>query len=237
MITKRNRMGDRSYTLKRVLAACALALAGALALGGCVKFDMNVSVNRDDTVSGTLVVAFDKAVLDRLGSDVDPLGGAPPQGVTSQKAYDDGTFEGVEYTFENTPLSQFNDSDPNAGDYIRIERDGQNYVLSGVFDTNYQPPGDGSPLDQAIEASMPRADMRVAVSFPGTIVSSNGEVSGNGKTVSWQLAMGERNELDAVAGPGGNPELALWVLWISLAAVVVVLALIVFQLMRVSLRR
>lgn len=211
-------------------------MAGLLALTGCVKFDMDVTVNRDDTVSGTLVVAFDKAVLDRLGASADPLGEGTVQGVTSQKPYEDGTFKGTAYTYENTPLSEFNDTDADDGDFIRIDHDGQNYVLSGVADTHYEPIGDGGPLDQAITAAMPRADMRVAVTFPGPVVSTNGEISGNGRTVTWQLAMGERNELNAVAGPGGNPGLALAVLWICLAAAALVFLLIVFQLMRVSLR-
>jgi hypothetical protein len=226
----------RARSVKRSAAVCALAVMAAVALTGCVKFDMDVTVNRDDTVSGTLVVAFDKAVLDRLGASSDPLGEGAVQGVTSQKPYDDGTFQGTEYVYENTPLSEFNDTDADDGDYIRIDRDGQNYVLSGVADTRYEPPGDGGPLDQAISAAMPRADMRVTVTFPGAVLSSNGDVSDNGRTVTWQLKMGERNELDAVAGPGGNPELALWVLWISLAAVALVFLLILFQLMRVSLR-
>lgn len=221
---------------KRAVAVGVLAIVGAFALTGCVKFDMDVTVNRDDTVSGTLVVAFDKNVLTRLGGDGDPLGDGAVQGVTSQRPYDDGTFTGTEYVYENTPLSEFNDTDADDGDFIRIDRDGQNYVLKGVADTRYEPPGDGGPLDQAIAAAMPRADMRVSVTFPGAVLSTNGEISDDGRTVTWQLRMGERNELDAVAGPGGNPELALWVLWISLAAVALVFLLIVFQLMRVSLR-
>ncbi|GLZ75604.1 hypothetical protein Afil01_04110 [Actinorhabdospora filicis] len=223
-------------TRGRVLGTALLALFGVLALAGCVKFDMNVTVNRDDTVSGTVVVAFDKALRDRLNLGGDPLGGEPVKGITRQEPYDDGVYAGVRYTFENTPLSEFNDTDDSGGDHIRIVHEGEDYVLTGVIDQTYTPPSGGGPIDPEIIAAFDRADMRVAVTFPGRVLTTNGEVGANGKTVTWKLRLGERNELRATAGPGPNTALAMWVLWIMIALMVIVFLLIVWRLMRVSLR-
>jgi uncharacterized membrane protein YvbJ len=39
--------------------------------------------------------------------------------------------------------------------------------------------------------------MRIAVRFPGKVVSSSGEISADGKQVIWTPVIGERNELSA----------------------------------------
>lgn len=224
-------------TRGRVLGTALLALAGVLALAGCVKFDMNVTVNRDDTVTGTVVVAFDKTLMEKLNLGGNPLGAEPVKGVTKQERYDDGTYAGVKYIFDATPLSEFNDSGDTAGDHIRITHEGDDYVLTGVIDQTYTPPANAGPIDPEIVAAFKRADMRVTVTFPGRILSTNGDVEANAKAVTWKLELGERNELHATAGPGPNTALAMWVLWISIAVLVIVFLLIVWRLMKVSLQR
>ena len=42
------------------------------------------------------------------------------------------------------------------------------------------------------------AQMRVAIRFPGKVISSSGEISADGKQVIWTPVIGERNELIAV---------------------------------------
>ena len=39
--------------------------------------------------------------------------------------------------------------------------------------------------------------MRVAIRFPGKVISSSGEISADGKQVVWTPVIGERNELSA----------------------------------------
>jgi hypothetical protein len=39
--------------------------------------------------------------------------------------------------------------------------------------------------------------MRIAVRFPGKVISSSGEISADGKQVIWTPVIGERNELSA----------------------------------------
>ena len=41
------------------------------------------------------------------------------------------------------------------------------------------------------------AQMRIAVRFPGKVISSSGEISADGKQVIWTPVIGERNELSA----------------------------------------
>ena len=39
--------------------------------------------------------------------------------------------------------------------------------------------------------------MRIAIRFPGKVISSSGEISADGKQVIWTPVIGERNELSA----------------------------------------
>jgi hypothetical protein len=41
------------------------------------------------------------------------------------------------------------------------------------------------------------AQMRIAIRFPGKVISSSGEISADGKQVVWTPVIGERNELSA----------------------------------------
>jgi hypothetical protein len=209
-------------SLRRVLPALVLL---AVVLTGCLKMDMDIEVTSDDTVSGTLILAFPKALFGAAGQDPDDLlqgGFGDAEGVTTEP-YDDGEWVGQEYRFDGMPLSAFNESqDENA---LTITRKGDRFVVDGVLDftADAGTGGRDDPFGDAAGAAFANAQIRIAIGFPGEVIETNGEVEGT--TVVWTPTFGERTELTAVASAGGSA-IPPWV-WIALGlAVVAVIAVV-----------
>lgn len=202
----------------RVLAAGAVALL----LSGCIKLNMDLTVSSNNTMSGSAIIAINKQLLSLTGQTPDQIFGQDtivPAGTigVATSAYEDDTFVGQKVTFENTPLSTLNASqDPDA---LKIVRDGDVFRVTGALDLSNT--GSDSQQAQFAEQALRTADIRVSISFPGDVVSSNGTVEG--KTVTWAPKMGTRTELQAVAGAIGSGS-TLPVVWIvvGVAALLVV---------------
>jgi hypothetical protein len=127
-------MTKRSRTLGR----WALLAAFVFLLTGCLKLDMQLDVQADDTVNGSVVFAVNKDVLSMTGGSFEDLIGdqgvpfpSDIEGVTTEE-YDDGEFVGQQYTFEGVALGEFN-SDPADPDGLRITHEGDTFVVDGVL--------------------------------------------------------------------------------------------------------
>lgn len=181
----------------RLLAAAA-ALLATLALTGCVKLDQDLTINADNTVDGTVTVAFDKAMLDVVGATAEDAlsetGGLPEGANVTVEPYDDGTFVGQTYTLEGAPLDELN-AGGGEGD-LQIVRDGENFHVTGTLDFS----GSGLGSDGSVPAD--GFEVRIALTFPGEIVSSTGEV--DGKTVTWAPEMGDVVDFETVARARGG---------------------------------
>jgi len=190
----------------RMLGRAAAAGVLALALTGCVKLDMDLAVQSDDTVDGSVVFGLSKSLAGLPGVNPGDLTGAPidkpEQGKVTTKKYDDGDFLGTQMDFTDVPLSEFGKS--SGGDDLTIKREGDQFTVSGVLDLSGQDTGtDTSGMDLAALASS--AKIRVRIAFPGEVVSANGAVDGN--AVTWTPKFGEKVEIRAVAKAkdGGFP--------------------------------
>jgi hypothetical protein len=203
-------------------AASRVLLFGALTflLTGCLKLTMDLDVAADDTVSGTAVFAFDDDILELAGGTFDDaLGGesivpSDVEGVSVEPYAEDG-FTGQEITFDAVPLAEFN-QEGAGGDSLSIVREGDTFVVDGALDLAMEDvPTEGVPFDP--QQMFEDAEIRIALTFPGEVSSTNGEVDGT--TVTWTPTVGERTELNAVASAvgGGGSNL----LWIVLAVVAV----------------
>ena len=87
--------------MKRIFTALASAVLVMLVTTGCMKLDMNLKVAGNDTVSGSVTMAFTKTLMDyakQNGGDTSSLKSselfAKQPGVTV-KDYSDGEFEGT----------------------------------------------------------------------------------------------------------------------------------------------
>jgi hypothetical protein len=90
--------------------------------------------------------------------------------------------------------------DGTDADSFNIKIVGNKVTVSGVLDLSMDEDTTsglelfGVDLTKGLFSS---AQMRIAVRFPGKVVSSSGEISADGKQVVWTPVIGERNELSA----------------------------------------
>ena len=119
----------------------------------------------------------------------------------TQEPYEDETFVGTRVTFDSVPLERIQEgSDP---DSLSIERVGDRFEVSGVLDLGTQEADlQGNPFEDQITEAFDTAELKIAVTFPGEIIETNGRVDGT--TVTWEPSIGERTELTAVASANGD---------------------------------
>jgi hypothetical protein len=209
------------------LAFCVLVIL----LSGCIKLNMDLTVSTDNTVSGSAIVAIDKQLVALTGQPVDQIFGgdtiapAGTQGVTT-KDYEDDTFVGQEITFEGAPLSALAESED--ADALKIVREGDVFTVTGALDMTNDSGGDAT--NEAVENALASADIRISITFPGPVTSSNGEVDGN--TVSWSPKVGQRTELQAQASAIPSGSSSSTVLWIAIAVAVAVVVISGVMVMR-----
>lgn len=194
----------------------AIAVLLAVALTGCLKLDMELSIEAD-TVNGTMVVAVDRQMMqlfemepDDIFDDADEDEIATIDGVTTTP-YEDDDWIGVEYTLNRVLLDDLNElaaDDEESPQILYDEQDGT-YEFSMTVDLSDFFGED--ELDEDDDLGFPGLDpaalqedfeVRVAVTFPGEVTDHNGQVAGT--TVTWTPEPGERTEMRAVALATGS---------------------------------
>lgn len=184
----------------RATRSLLIGLFAVLLLSGCVKIDMDLTLNTDDTVDGVMVLAFSDEVAAMLGTDPESLweeaGGDLERGLppgSTQEPWSEDGYTGTRVTFDGVPLEEM--AQANDPDTLRITREGDEFVVSGAMDfTDVR----GAGTDQAMEGF----DVRIAITFPGEVRDHNGRLEG--RTVIWEPVPGERTELSARGGAGGD---------------------------------
>lgn len=216
------------------LRACGAALL-AVSLAGCMKINMELELNTDDTVDGTMVVAFNQAVSDfaeSMGEDpstmFDEMETDLPDNAEVED-YEDDEFTGKQYTFNGADLAEFAEDSDGFG----IVHEGDEFVVNGEMDMSQINPDDMGGLEDQLgsdfnpEAMMESFDVSLSITFPGEVIEHNGELDGT--TVTWVPEPGENLEISARAkdsGAGGMPVWA-WIV-IALVAVAAIIALLFF---------
>ena len=193
-----------------------IGVALMVLLSGCMRMNMNLTVNADDTVSGSMVIAFPKALLEQAGTTADEvmkqqgIGASTEPGVTT-KPYDKDGYVGSEITFANKPLKDLakTTGTGSTGEELVIKRVGDQLITSGSMDLSSATADPASGMTQEI---LDVFDINVIIAYPGEIVSTTGEVSGN--TVTWHIPAGEKVSFDTVVnsplgGASSNPVLPL----------------------------
>jgi len=229
--------GLRMRVRLRTVARVAMVAALALLLTGCLKLDMDLAIQTDDTVDGTVVFAVNKDVLELTGGSIEDLtGGETPfpsdvEGVTTEE-YDDGEFAGQRFSFDGVPIGVFasNADDPDA---LSITREGDTFEVSGVLDLSQGATG-ATGLGGA-EQFFESAEIRIAITFPGEVIDSNGAVDGN--TVTWEPAFGERIEIQATGSAVEGASSSNTILWVVIGLAIVALAVIVVAAVMMNRRK
>ena len=173
-------------------------------MSSCVKFDLDLTVNKDSSVSGTMIFAVSKSLSD-LGDEQSPESPAndlvdpESEGVTTEP-YDDGDFVGQKITLDRVPFSQFS-SGGESGD-LTIVREGDLITLKGFLDlgdntTQKTAEEDlGGVLGQAfVDSIFSSADLKIRITFPADVVSTTGSLSEDKRTVTWKPKIGQDLDL------------------------------------------
>lgn len=180
----------------QVPARAPRRLAGAVVLAtvlflltGCLQLNAQMSVRKDDTVSGRILVAGDQpaqtAAIERIGT---PSGLEDKVRITPYSA--DG-FTGREIYFtqltfaEMDTLSLAIDIEGARPYSMGFRRSGDTVTFSGSVDLS------GVPADRAESAAT-----RVDLTFPNRISETNGTI-GAGNTVSWSPTAGSITRMQA----------------------------------------
>ena len=245
-------MSRRARTAGRVGAFLALAVL----LTGCIKLNVDLGINADDTVNGAVVLGVQKELLELTGQSAeDLLGDADliPTGATGVvvEPFEDDEFVGQQIIFEDLPISEFNSGAlgasgatgisgvTGAGDNLNITREGETFVVTGALDLSSGLSGATGPFAGTGGAQLfENADIQISITFPGEVVQANGEVDGN--TVTYVPEFGERLEINATGSAIDNGQAADVVggsdsflpLLLIIAGVAVVLLVIIFLVVR-----
>jgi hypothetical protein len=196
-------------SIKRRAAATIAAILSTFLLTGCIKLDMDLTVNTDRTVSGTVIGAVSDYLAElaeesgdtssnSLTSELDSLFDENTPGVTV-KEYKSGGFTGQQYILDHVAISELS-GDGTDPEGFNIEIVDNKVNVSGILDLSMDDDTTssldlfGADLAKGLFSS---AQMRIAVRFPGKVISSSGEISADGKQVIWTPVIGERNELSA----------------------------------------
>lgn len=212
---------------RRVMAVALTAIV-VLLLTGCVRFQVDLRVNTDDTVSGSVIVAVvvngdDESARQDAAASADQIEAAllpnlrDAPGVT-RAVYEDEDYFGSKYTFSGTPLDAFAGGGEDGS--ITLERHGDEFEFAGSID--FTPSEEEQPFDES-ESS----NITVSVRFPGVIHEHNGQAFGN--AVTWRTSY--LGSVDMYARASANPGPHTWV-WGVAAGIVVVLAALTIYVVR-----
>jgi hypothetical protein len=205
---------------------------------------MGVTISDQDTVSGSTVFAFNSKMVEiakQNGAGEDMFDTATlfaeQDGVTTE-SYTDGDYVGTKYNFKDIPLDKFfSQSDSSS---LHIERKGDQLIVSGLMDTS----GGSSDVDAVrsnpqTKALFDGSGIKVSITLPGQIVSTNGKQDGN--TITWTGEVGKIINFKAVADTSGKAVVTTnasganadysWV-WYLVAGLLVVGGAVAFVLIR-----
>ena len=183
------------------LLALFTSMVALLALTGCMRMYSDTIINSDDTVSGTMIMAYDVETFEDMGltrDDIlemveeseftDDVG----EGYTST-TYDQDGYLGTKIEFSNIPLSEY-----ASDDGLSITRSGDEFIVEGDM-------GEATEDTEGIPQDMMDAmDIQFSITFPGGVIEQRGgTIAGN--TVTWKVDVMNPGEIYArgIAGSGG----------------------------------
>lgn len=167
--------------------------------------DINLVINKDATVSGSMIFAVSDSLAE-LGDDnsqeSNPLEDAintKAKGVT-ESIYKSGGYTGTKYTFDHIPFEEFNKGNSDGGNGFQLIRDGNKLKVKGLLDLSQSDSQDSSSDlgawgDEFAKSITSSFDIDIKVKFPVKVLESTGQISEDGMSVSWKPKYGEKVDL------------------------------------------
>lgn len=204
------------------LFATVTAIGLVSLLSGCLKMDMDMKLAKDGKVSGTMIVGFQKTLLEMMGQTKEEflkdltLSKSMPKG-SKIKTYDKDGYIGQEVSFKDLPASELKTlggaakgataaagGDPSSSeDDLKLEKVKGKWVMTGTMDlssaagaTGGAKPKPGEPDMSALTKGF---KIRIKMTFPGKIIEHDkwGKVKDN--SVEWNPKPGEKVVMKVVA--------------------------------------
>ena len=182
--------------------AVPLVVAMAFFLSGCITFSADLTVDQQDQVSGSIIVAYPQEVVGLVSGEPELSGWQKRYeflpGATVRGFDQDGRV-GNEVVLREVAIADFSQAGEGPAP-IRISRVDDELRISGEldfsrFDGN-QEADEGVVTANFSLFSTP--DMRVSITVPGDILSTNGTVDDDTNTITWRLRVGQNNTLSAI---------------------------------------
>jgi hypothetical protein len=199
---------------------------------------MSLEINDDESIDGHVIMAVSDGLAQLTGQDPETLAQQfeddvmddAPEGVT-QEPYEDDEFQGTRLVLDGVALDEFDFSDDET---LSIVHEGDEYQVNGVLDiTGAEELGDLSGEEQElIDGFADSMDVRVAITFPGSVIEHNGELEG--RTVTWTPEFGETLDIQARAEDSGGSSFPWWIAGVVAALVAVVVLVLLLALRRRS---
>ena len=213
--------------MKRLARSTALALFAVVALSGCIRYNVDMTLSEDDTASGTIVIAVQKGVGEQMGvaNDQEALAqlfGESPFGANfTPKEYAEGDWVGQSYTFDAVPITDLAD----LASLFTVTRDGDAFSVDGS----------GAPVTADEQSQLPPgAESKLSITFPGDVIEHNGTLEG--KTVTWDLFT-MTDSVHATAGATGSGSGPAFPLWLLIGGGTALVALIAAAVLVIVMRR
>jgi hypothetical protein len=210
--------------IRRKLFAAAATIGLVSLLSGCIKMDMDMKLSKDEKLSGTMIVGFQKTLLDMMGQTKEEflkdmkMGEGMPKG-SKVKTYDKDGYIGQEVTFKDLPASELNNlgglakgataaasgDAASSKDDLKLAKVKGKWVMTGTMDLSAATSTAGGAKPKAGEpdmsALMKGFKIRIKMSFPGKILEHDkwGKVKGN--SIEWNPKAGEKVVMKVVANP------------------------------------
>jgi hypothetical protein len=198
--------------MRKPLAGLAV-LALLLGLAGCARYRSAATIDESGTVSGSVIIGYRPDMIEmakRLnGPQFDAVGQLKEfvsanatdltKGIVTVTHYAVDDYTGFETKFEGvTPadyLKLLRPEDPAGVDFT-LDHSAGRYTFSAVP----APPKPGQM--QLPPEAFKNADVSLSLTFPGPVLSSNGEVDGT--TVTWRPDLAKPAKLEATGLAAGG---------------------------------
>jgi hypothetical protein len=194
--------------MKKLLSVVGI-ISSCLLLTSCIKMDVNLVINKDATVSGSMIfaVADSLAELGAGGANANSSESNPLEDSINTKAkgvtesvYKSNGYTGTKYTFDRIPFEEFNKGNSGGENEFKLIKDGNRLTVKGLIDFSQTDSGDsssdlGALGDEFAKSITSSFDINIAVKFPVKVLKSTGKISDDGMTVSWKPKYGEKVDI------------------------------------------
>lgn len=187
--------------MKKTITLLLIGLMMLTVLTGCVSVDYDIKVNKNGSGDITYIYGLDKAMIESMGTTPDEMTAdskkdAETEGYTIE-TYENDTIQGFKATKHFDDITSFSFSDLSSDTVSDLKNDGIIIEKKGNYNTYSQ----NASIDLSSLAQMGSyISIKYSVTLPTKAKENNATiVSNEGKTLTWDLTVGEVNQITFTA--------------------------------------